>query len=131
MSEVVAVERKLYDRKPSILIFDDESELAELMLSWARLAGHSGVVLHSADNALTLLRAQAFDVLLTDIVMSGYSRETATNRCDVPWSLLAKPFGWPEFSDALESGFTTNLQLPKRDLLYLTAYFSCNEIGCC
>jgi CheY-like chemotaxis protein len=131
MREVVAVERKLYDRKPSILIVDDESELAELMLSWARLAGHSAVDLHSADNAHTLLKAQAFDVLLTDIVTSGYARETATNRSDVPWPLLVKAFRWPELSDALEKGFTTNLHLPKRDLLYLTAYFSCNEIGCC
>ena len=63
------------------------------------------------------LEQTAFDVLLTDIIMpgesdglglaekasvlypkmkillmSGFSRETATNRGDVPWPLLVKPF---------------------------------------
>ena len=82
----------------------------------------------SADDALTLLEVRAFDVLLTDIMMpgsmdgiglaekasdlypamkillmSGYSKETATNRADVPWPLLVKPFGKENFYQAIAS----------------------------
>ncbi len=110
-----------------ILIVDDEPALAELVRDWARAEGHTAVVTHSADDALTLLAVRAFDVLLSDIVMpgqldgiglaekaavmypamkillmSGYSRETATHRAEVPWRLLVKPFGKGDFVAALE-----------------------------
>jgi PAS domain S-box-containing protein len=113
--------------KRKILIVDDELELAELVQAWARAEGHTAVVANSADDALTLLKVRAFDVLLSDIVMpgkldgiglaekaavmypamkillmSGYSRETATNRADIPWRLLVKPFGKEDFGAALE-----------------------------
>jgi CheY-like chemotaxis protein len=110
-----------------ILIVDDEPALAELVRDWARAEGHTAVVTHSADDALTLLSVRAFDVLLSDIVMpgqldgiglaekaavmypamkillmSGYSRETATHRADVAWRLLVKPFSKVELGAALE-----------------------------
>ena len=112
--------------KRKILIVDDEPALAELVRDWARAEGHTAVVAHSADDALTLLAVRTFDVLLSDIVMpgqldgisfaekacvmrpamkillmSGYSRETATNRADVPWPLLVKPFSKEAFDTAL------------------------------
>ena len=113
--------------KRRILIVDDEPELAELVRAWARAEGHTAVMAHCADDALTLLAVKSFDVLLTDIIMpgqmdgiglaekvsvmhpamkvllmSGYSRETATNRADVPWPLLVKPFYKEDFVSALE-----------------------------
>jgi CheY-like chemotaxis protein len=119
--------------KRKILIVDDEPELAELVQAWARAEGHTAVVAHSADDALTLLEVRAFDVLLSDIVMpgeldginlaekagvlhpamkillmSGYSRETATNRADVPWPLLVKPFSRGDFGAALEKAFSVS-----------------------
>jgi two-component SAPR family response regulator len=39
------------------------------------------------------------------LLMSGYSRETATNRADVPWPLLVKPFGKDDFYAAIEKAF--------------------------
>jgi YesN/AraC family two-component response regulator len=76
---------------------------------------------------------KAFDVLLTDIIMpgqldgiglaekasamhpgmqillmSGYSRETATNRADLPWPLLVKPFSKQDLNAALEKAFTVS-----------------------
>jgi PAS domain S-box-containing protein len=130
VNTTVAGGRKILDSKLSILIVDDEPALADLVLSWARVAGHRAIVLHSADDALTLLAAKSFDVVLTDIIMpgaidgialaeklntlypsmkvllmSGYSRETATNRANMPWPLLVKPFGWQEFEDALSKEF--------------------------
>jgi PAS domain S-box-containing protein len=123
--------------KRKILIVDDEPALAELVQAWARAEGHTAVITHSADDALTLLAVRAFDIMLSDIVMpgqfdgislaekagvmhpamkillmSGYSKETATNRADVPWPLLVKPFSRADFGTALEkmysaSGFGT------------------------
>jgi CheY-like chemotaxis protein len=113
-----------------ILVVDDEPALAELVRAWAKAQGHTVVLATSADDALTLLAVRAFDVLLTDIMMpgsmdgiglaekasglypamkillmSGYSKETATNRADVPWPLLVKPFGRDDFYAALEESF--------------------------
>jgi CheY-like chemotaxis protein len=113
--------------KHKILVVDDEPALAELVRAWAKAQGHTVVLANSADDALALLAVRAFDVLLTDIMMpgeldgiglaekasdlypvmkillmSGYSRETATNRADVPWPVLVKPFGKDDFYAALE-----------------------------
>ncbi len=114
--------------KRKILVVDDEPALAELVRAWAKAQGHTVVLASSADDALTLLEVRAFDVLLTDIMMpgsmdgiglaekasdlypamkillmSGYSKETATNRADVPWPLLVKPFGKENFYQAIAS----------------------------
>jgi PAS domain S-box-containing protein len=113
----------------SILIVDDEPALAELVRDWARAEGHIAVLTQSADDALTLLAVKSFDVLLTDIMMpgqmdgiglaekasqmypamqillmSGYSRETATNRADIPWPLLVKPFRKEDLDAVLQQG---------------------------
>ena len=118
--------------KRRILIVDDEPALAELVRDFARDEGYAAVVAHSADDALTLLAVRSFDVLLTDILMpgrldgiglaeeasvlypaikillmSGYSRETATHRADVPWPLLVKPFQKEDLDAALDSAFRT------------------------
>jgi PAS domain S-box-containing protein len=116
--------------KRKILIVDDEPALAELVRAWAKEAGHTAVIANSADDALTLLAVRGFDVLLTDIIMpgqmdgialaekasemhpdmkillmSGYSIETATNRADIPWPLLVKPFRKEDIDAALEKSF--------------------------
>ena len=103
--------------KHRILVVDDEIALAELVRTWARGQGYNVALVHSAEDALTLLAVRPFDVLLTDIVMpgeldgiglaekahvrypalkillmSGYSNETSTNLGDIPWPLLVKPF---------------------------------------
>jgi DNA-binding NtrC family response regulator len=113
-------------RRRRILIVDDEPALAKLVQVWATAQGYTTVMAGSADDAIALLSVRAFDVLLTDIVMpgsmdgiglaevaralhpamkillmSGYSRETATNLADVPWPLLVKPFQREDFDAAL------------------------------
>jgi CheY-like chemotaxis protein len=117
-------------RKRRIMIVDDEPELAELVRAWAKAEGHTAVLANSADDSLTLLAVRDFDVLLTDIMMpgqmdgialaekasalyptmkillmSGYSRETATNRAEIPWHLLVKPFRKQDFDAALEKAY--------------------------
>jgi PAS domain S-box-containing protein len=116
--------------KLKILIVDDEPALSDLMRDWARSEGYTAVVAHSADDALEVLAVKSFDVMLTDIMMagrldgiglaqetctmhpqmkillmSGYSKETATNRAEIPWQLLVKPFGKQDFIAALEKSF--------------------------
>ncbi len=110
-----------------ILIVDDETEIADLVRDWAKAEGHIAVVANSADDALLLLGVKAFDVLLTDIMMpgeldgfdltqrasllhptmkillmSGYSKETATYRAEIRWPLLVKPFRKEAFLEAME-----------------------------
>jgi len=110
-----------------ILVVDDEAEIATLVREWLKYAGHTVVLANSAADALTLLSIRAFDVLLTDIMMpgeldgiqladriqglypavkivlmSGYSKETATSRVDVPWPLLVKPFNKADFDLVME-----------------------------
>jgi nitrogen-specific signal transduction histidine kinase len=116
--------------KRRILIVDDEPALAELVREWVKSEGHTAVLAYSADDALTLLAVKSFDVLLTDILMpgqmdgiglatkasvlypkmkillmSGYSKETATHRADIPWPLLVKPFRKHDFDAAMEEAF--------------------------
>ena len=117
--------------KRRILIVDDEPALAELVRAWIKEAGHTAVMAHSADDALALLAVRKFDILLTDIVMpgqldgiglaqeasvlypamkiflmSGYSKETAMNRSDIPWALLVKPFRREELDAVLAKAFS-------------------------
>jgi CheY-like chemotaxis protein len=118
-------QRPVRQAKRTVLIVDDEPALAELLMSWARVAGYTAVVVNGAHDALALLAVKAFDVLLSDIIMpgamdgidlakeasvlypdmkvvmmSGYSKETATNRGDIPWPLLVKPFREEDFHAA-------------------------------
>jgi len=115
--------------KRRILVVDDEPALGQLLRAWAD--SHTVVVANSADDALTLLAFKAFDMLLTDIMMpgqldgiglaekvaalypatkillmSGYSKETATSRADIPWPLLVKPFRKEDFEAAMEKAFS-------------------------
>jgi len=116
-SSAIPIQRNAANGKLRILIVDDEPALAEIVREWAKAEEHTAVLANSAQDALTLLGVRSFDVLLTDIIMpgesdglglaekasvlypkmkillmSGFSRETATNRGDVPWPLLVKPF---------------------------------------
>jgi PAS domain S-box-containing protein len=122
----VPIQRTAANGKLRILIVDDEPALAEIVREWARAEQHTAVLANSAQDALTLLGVRSFDVLLTDIIMpgesdglglaekasvlyptmkillmSGFSRETANHRGDVPWPLLVKPFHREAFVAAL------------------------------
>jgi len=55
-----------------LLIDDDHNTLASLSRAF-RLAGHEATVCDNAARAVDLLRAQAFDVILSDVVMPGRS----------------------------------------------------------
>ena len=55
----------------SILIVDDEPRLGEALQRSLEMDGHTAVYLSDPEAALRALRARAFDVLLTDLVMPG------------------------------------------------------------
>jgi CheY-like chemotaxis protein len=130
MVGVTPVRLVVTNTKRKILVVDDEPALAELVRVWAKELGHAAVLAGSADDALTLLAVKSFDVLLTDIMMpgemdgialaerasvmlpgmkillmSGYSKATATKRAEIPWDLLVKPFRKAEFEAALALAF--------------------------
>jgi CheY-like chemotaxis protein len=116
--------------KYKILIVDDEPAIADLVRAWAKDQGHTAVSVSSADDAIALLAVKSFDAMLSDIMMpgqldgiglaqqasvlypkmrillmSGYSKETATNRADIPWPLLVKPFSKADFHAAMEAAY--------------------------
>jgi PAS domain S-box-containing protein len=120
-----------------ILIVDDEAAISELLRIWAKAAGYTAVLANTADDALTLLSVNSFDVLLSDIkmpgqldgialaerasfiypemkiiLMSGYSKETTTNRINLPWPLLVKPFPRAGFHAAMDQASRATVFAP-------------------
>src|SRR5260370_26762715 len=65
-------DRRLPRKAHLLLIDDDHNTLASLSRAF-RLAGHEATVCDNAARAVDLLRAQAFDVILSDVVMPGRS----------------------------------------------------------
>jgi two-component system, NtrC family, nitrogen regulation response regulator NtrX len=58
-------------RKAHLLLVDDDaSTLASLSRAF-RLAGHEATVCDNASRALDLVRDEAFDLILSDVVMPG------------------------------------------------------------
>lgn len=57
----------------SVVVVDDELVVRELYASWLRDAGHTVRTAESAEQAQTLLEAEAADVLVTDIRMTEVS----------------------------------------------------------
>jgi two-component SAPR family response regulator len=50
-------------------------------------------------------KASALHPRMKVLLMSGYSKETATHRAEMPWTLLVKPFGKRDFEDAIAKEF--------------------------
>ncbi|MEI8171298.1 MAG: PAS domain S-box protein [Rhodoferax sp.] len=111
-----------------ILVVDDQAEVALVLCDWAEELGYATLTANSAQNALSLLAKTPVDLVISDIampgdldgigladviskrypeinvlLMSGYSKETATARTDVPWTVLVKPFRKPELQSAIET----------------------------
>jgi two-component system nitrogen regulation response regulator NtrX len=60
-------------RKAHILIVDDDHNTLASLSRAFRLAGHEATVCDNAARAVDLLRAESFDVILSDVVMPGKS----------------------------------------------------------
>ena len=58
-------------QKAHLLIVDDEANTLASLSRAFRLAGHEAVVCDNAAKALDLAKAQAFDLILSDVVMPG------------------------------------------------------------
>ena len=57
--------------RPRLLLAEDDEALASLLEEYLREANYDVVVCHRGDVALQRLKAEAFDLLLSDIVMPG------------------------------------------------------------
>lgn len=58
-------------RKATLLVVDDEANTLASLSRAFRLAGHEAVVCDNAMKALELAKSQAFDLILSDVVMPG------------------------------------------------------------
>lgn len=61
------------EEKLRVLVVDDDSGFCDLMVRTFELIGFEGHVAHEGNNALALLKRQAFDLVLLDILMPGMS----------------------------------------------------------
>ena len=123
-----------------VLVLDDEQAVATLMCDWAREAGFTVLPASTVKEALTLLASRPVDLLVSDIVMpgpldgfaladlvaevypatkillvSGYSRDSAHGRTDLPWPMLVKPFKMAEFQAALQLSLQPVAPAPEPD----------------
>jgi len=58
-------------RKAHLLLVDDDPNTLASLSRAFRLAGHDATVCDNADRALDLLKSEAFDLILSDVVMPG------------------------------------------------------------
>jgi len=63
--------QELQNIKADILVVDDEEAHAEVIAEGLARLGHKTVIVHSGEAAITRLRAQRFDVVLTDLFLGG------------------------------------------------------------
>lgn len=54
----------------SILIADDQPDVADILAAWLRRAGHHVVVVNSGRQAATVLQSLWVDVVVTDVLMA-------------------------------------------------------------
>src|SRR6195256_7110685 len=59
--------------KPHLLLIDDDPNTLASLSRAFRLAGYEATVCDNAGRALELLRAESFDLILSDVVMPGRS----------------------------------------------------------
>jgi DNA-binding response OmpR family regulator len=60
-------------RNSRILIVDDESDVCEILLRWLRAEGYECSMAFTGEEALRALRANKFELVLSDIMMPGMS----------------------------------------------------------
>src|SRR5262249_61718886 len=58
-------------RKAHLLLVDDDPNTLASLARAFRLAGHEATVCDNANRAAELLRAESFDLILSDVVMPG------------------------------------------------------------
>lgn len=60
-------------QKPKILLIDDELESCKALSQLLTQVGYSVEISHSGEHALTLLKKQLFDLIISDLVLPGIS----------------------------------------------------------
>jgi len=74
------------DRRPKILVVEDDADLREALVDTLELAGHRVVSAPDGEAALTVLDREAVDLVLSDVQMPGIDGHELLRR-----SKLAKP----------------------------------------
>lgn len=90
----------------SILIVDDEKALLSITEEILGVAGYKVVTTNSAENALTILSEQSFDLLFSDVIMPGISGY------DLAKEVRNK---YPEMKIQLTSGYDDNSPVDEQD----------------
>jgi len=106
-----------HGRVSTILLVDDEPAITDNLAPLLRRAGFDVVVAHDGDQALTLLRAGAPDLVVLDVLLPGKDgravlRQVRQERREVPIILLTQVGESGERAMALEEGADDYLNKP-------------------
>ena len=101
----------------SVLVVDDADYVARALAAMARTFGHSAEEAHSVEEALERFDARHFDVVLTDVRMSGLGGFDLLSRLrergrDVPVVLLTGAANIPDAMKAMNQGAYDYLSKP-------------------
>lgn len=80
----------------SILVADDEEEIRHLLAHWLKGRGHAVETVGNLQEATRCIRAQRFDLLITDIVMpdgDGFELITAFRKAQPAGRIIAMSGG--------------------------------------
>lgn len=114
--------------KPRALVVDDAPDVTEMLAILLRYAGYEVVMVYSGPQALDAARAEAFDVVVSDIGMPGMNgyelAEAVRSLPDYQTTPLIAVTGFTMYEDrdrALRCGFNAFLTKPinPRDLINL------------
>jgi CheY-like chemotaxis protein len=114
--------------KPRALVIDDAPDVTEMLAILLQYAGYEVVMVYSGAQALAAVRAERFDVLLSDIGMPGMNGYELAEAVRALPEYQATPMiavtGFTMYEDrerALQCGFNAFLTKPinPRDLLNL------------
>jgi DNA-binding response OmpR family regulator len=134
-------DESFFSRVRTILVVEDDSAVAESIAEMLEKMGHSCSICGRVDEALKIIQACDFDLMLVDyrlpeitgldlilmlrqenckvpvIMMTGYSAtedRLSTQELD-PFTLLKKPLSYEQLASAVELAFNETARLPSPD----------------
>lgn len=104
-------------RKPRLLIVDDEPNIGKILQASFDRVGCVSEVAHTADEALGRIKAEEFDLVLTDVLMPGMTgvellKEAKKLKPELPFVIMTAYGTIPQAVEAMREGAADYLTKP-------------------
>jgi DNA-binding response OmpR family regulator len=104
------------DRKPSILIVEDEIKAAEILQLYLAKEGYNTLVAHTGSEALNLIKNKSFSLVILDLMLPDISGETVCRtirrNSRLPIIMLTAKIAEQDFINGLDIGADDYLTKP-------------------